>query len=96
MKIRDAKRTVLSERARTKREALREITKSPYATREEKMMAIAKLNMSPRDESLIRVRRRCRFCGRPRGVYRKFGLCRIHLREAFVRGDVPGLVKASW
>lgn len=96
MKVRDQVRMIRSERARDKREALKAAIKSPYVSSDEKRVAITKLNLSPRDESLIRVRRRCQYCGRPRGVYRKFGLCRIHLREAFVRGDVPGLVKASW
>jgi len=63
---------------------------------EEKMIAVDKLSKSPRDESAVRIRSRCQICGRPRAVYKKFGLCRIHLREAAMRGDVPGLVKASW
>ena len=46
--------------------------------------------------SSARVRNRCRTCGRPHGVYRKFGLCRVHLREAMMRGDVPGCRKSSW
>ena len=50
----------------------------------------------PRDASPVRQRNRCRITGRPHGVYRKFGLSRIKLREAAMRGDVPGLVKASW
>ncbi|MCL4126052.1 UNVERIFIED_CONTAM: hypothetical protein GTU68_000542 [Idotea baltica] len=60
--------------------------------------AIANPSLSelPRDASPSRQRNRCRQTGRPHGVYRKFGLCRIKLREAAMRGDVPGLVKASW
>lgn len=57
---------------------------------------IFKLQKRTRNESSIRVRNRCRQCGRPRGTLRKFGLCRIHLREAAMRGEVPGLRKASW
>jgi small subunit ribosomal protein S14 len=57
---------------------------------------IVKLQKRKRNESPIRVRERCRLCGRPCGTLRKFGLCRIHLREAVMRGDVPGMRKASW
>jgi len=59
-------------------------------------VAVKTLSECPRDESQVRVRSRCQMCGRPRAVYKKFGLCRIHLREAAMRGDVPGLKKASW
>ena len=96
MIARERKRMLLVKRAYEKREKLKDIIKSPYVSYEEKVLAVTKLNKSPRDESSVRVRRRCRICGRSRGVYRTFGLCRIHLREAFVRGDVPGLLKASW
>jgi small subunit ribosomal protein S14 len=54
------------------------------------------LQKLPRNASPFRRRRRCSITGRPRGVYRKFGLARTKLREAAMRGDVPGLVKASW
>jgi small subunit ribosomal protein S14 len=60
------------------------------------MDAQGKLQKLPRDASPIRVRNRCELSGRPRGVYRKFGLGRNKLREATMRGDVPGLRKASW
>ena len=96
MIAREDRRRKFSQQARTKRDALRETIKKQTVSFEEKMIAVDKLSKSPRDESKVRVRSRCRLCGRPRSVYRKFGLCRIHLREAFVRGDVPGLVKASW
>ena len=96
MIAREAKRVRLSSNARQKRENLRNIIRSPSSSHEERVEAIIKLNKSPRDESAIRVRTRCQLCGRPRAVYRKFGLCRIHLREAAMNGDVPGLVKASW
>jgi small subunit ribosomal protein S14 len=81
MIAREDKRRRLVQNARVRRKNLREVIK---------------VNKSPRDESEIRMRTRCNICGRPRAVYRKFGLCRIHLREAAMRGDVPGLVKASW
>jgi small subunit ribosomal protein S14 len=96
MKARERVRIKMSGNARTKREALKKVVSSPVASYEEKVAAGVKLNKSPRDESPIRVRNRCRICGRSRGVYRKIGLCRIHFREAMMRGDVPGCRKASW
>lgn len=98
MKARDIKRKKLSENrfVRAARSALKKIIININKPYEEKMQAVAKLSTRTRDESPCRHRNRCRFCGRSRGVYRKFGLCRIHLREAMMRGDVPGMVKASW
>jgi len=96
MIAREDKRRKLVRNARVKREKLREIIKNPKTSFEDKMAAVVKLNKSPRDESKSRIRSRCQVCGRPRAVYKKFALCRIHLREAAMRGDVPGLVKASW
>ena len=96
MIIRNVKRRRLVQKAKSKRQELRDIIKNPDSSFEDKMAAVVKLNKSPRDESAVRVRSRCQICGRPRAVYKKFGLCRIHLREAAVRGYVPGLVKASW
>lgn len=75
------------------RDKLRETIKKDPENREE---AELKLQKRSRNESPVRLRRRCRSCGRPRGTYRKFGLCRICLRNAAMRGDVPGLKKASW
>ncbi len=63
---------------------------------DERWAAQQGLQKLPRDASPVRQRRRCRITGRANGVYRKFGLCRHRLREAAMRGDVPGLVKASW
>jgi small subunit ribosomal protein S14 len=63
---------------------------------DEKMEAQRQLQTLPRDSSRSRQRNRCRITGRPHGVFRKFGLCRNKLREAAMRGDIPGLVKASW
>ena len=83
-------------RARVARAALKEIIRNPATDYDEKLAAVVKLNKQPRNESASRIQRRCRQCGRPHAVYRKFGLCRIHLREAAMRGDVPGLLKASW
>lgn len=58
--------------------------------------ALMTLHSRSRNASYVRVRRRCNSCGRPRGLIRKFGVCRICLRQAFWRGEVPGLVKSSW
>lgn len=96
MVAREVVRGKLSKRARKTRLALKETISSPTASYEEKLDAVKKLNKRQRDESPSRYQRRCQQCGRPRAVYRKFGLCRIHLREAMMRGDVPGMVKASW
>jgi len=93
---REAKRTRLAAKFAVKRDELRLTVKSADATYDEKMTAVEKLQKLPRDSSAVRQRRRCRITGRPRGVYRKFGLCRNKIREAAMRGDIPGLVKASW
>lgn len=79
-----------------KRAALKAAIANPSLSDEERWEAQLKLQQLPRDASPSRQRNRCRQTGRPHGVYRKFGLCRIKLREAAMRGDVPGLVKASW
>lgn len=63
---------------------------------EERMTARLALQQLPRDASPVRVRNRCTLTGRPRGVFRKFGLCRNKLREVAFRGEVPGMTKASW
>lgn len=91
---RDIRKQKLSFRARLKRLALKAIIRKGDI--EEQEAAQAKLQKSSRNESQTRVRNRCRCCGRPRGTLRRFGLCRICLRKAAMRGDVPGLKKASW
>lgn len=93
---RDIKREKLAKKYADKRAALKKIVSSVDATYEEKIEAAAKLSKLPRDSSPSRQRNRCELSGRPRGVYRKFGLGRNKLREATMRGDVPGLRKASW
>jgi len=93
---REAKRTKLVERDFQKRETLKSILKDPEASYEDKMEAQVKMQKLPRDSSPSRQRNRCSITGRPHGYYRKFGLSRIKLREAMMRGDVPGLTKASW
>ena len=96
MIAREKKRTQLVAKYATKRAALKEIIYDLNASDDEKWEAQIALQKQPRDASPARQRRRCQITGRPHGVYRKFGLCRNKLREAAMRGDVPGLVKASW
>ncbi|MCY3821938.1 MAG: 30S ribosomal protein S14 [Gammaproteobacteria bacterium] len=79
-----------------KRRALKAIIADRSASEEERWEAQLKLQALPRNASPVRLRRRCGQTGRPRGVYRKFGLGRNKLREAAMRGDVPGLMKGSW
>ncbi len=96
MIAREVKRTKLVTQHSAKREKLREILKSEEADYDEKMEASRRLQQLPRDSSKTRGRNRCRVTGRPHGYYRKFGLARNKLREAAMRGDIPGLSKASW
>jgi small subunit ribosomal protein S14 len=96
MIAREEKRARAVKRAASKRAALKEIINSKTASYDERYQAQMKLQDLPRDTSPVRGRNRCRVTGRPHGYYRKFGLCRNKLREAAMRGDVPGLVKASW
>ncbi len=91
--IRNKRRKELSERMKVTRQAIKETIRTDEENRD---AAIEKLQKRRRNESPIRVRNRCRQCGRSKGTLRRFGLCRIHLREAAMRGDVPGLRKASW
>lgn len=93
---RESKRTKLVAKYAVKRAELKAIINSPDTSDEDRWDAIVKLQKLPRDASPTRQQRRCRITGRPHAVYRKFGLCRNKLREAAMRGDVPGLVKASW
>ncbi len=96
MIAREAKRAKIVEKYSAKRNELKAIINNPASTPEQVDEAVIKLQKMPRDASRSRQRNRCRITGRPHGVYRKFGLCRNKLREAAMRGDVPGLVKASW
>lgn len=93
---REVKRKRTAEKFAAKRAALKKIILSPTASDDEKWEAQVKLQKLPRDASPTRQRKRCQVTGRPHGVFRKFGLSRIKLREAAMRGDVPGLTKASW
>lgn len=96
MIMREHKRTKLVKKYAEKRDQLREIVSSPKASYEEKLDAATKLQKLPRDSSPSRQQSRCALTGRSRSVYQKFGLGRMKLREATMRGDVPGLRKASW
>jgi small subunit ribosomal protein S14 len=96
MIAREDKRASTVARYAAKRAQIKAVLASTTATDEEKWDAQVALQKLPRNASPVRQRRRCQITGRPHGVYRKFGLCRNKLREAAMRGDVPGLVKASW
>jgi len=93
---REKKRIKLSKKMLEKRKALKAILNSQETSMDEKLNASMKLQKLPRDSSLSRITNRCALTGRPKGFYRKFGLGRIKVREAAMRGDIPGLVKASW
>ncbi|BFM10338.1 30S ribosomal protein S14 [Simiduia litorea] len=96
MIARELKRTNTVAKFAAKRAELKAIISSSSSSDEEIWDAQQKLQAMPRDASPSRQQRRCRLTGRPHAVYRKFGLCRNKLREAAMRGDVPGLVKSSW
>ncbi|MBQ13991.1 MAG: 30S ribosomal protein S14 [Gammaproteobacteria bacterium] len=96
MIARERKRAQTVEKYAAKRAAIKAVLKDVNANDEEKWEAQIKLQKLPRDASPVRQRNRCSITGRPHGVYRKFGLCRNKLREAAMRGDIPGLTKASW
>lgn len=93
---REVKRAALAKRYAAKRAQLKEIIRNPKSNDEDREAAVAKLQSLPRDSSASRQRNRCAITGRPRGYYRKFGLSRTKLREATMRGEIPGLGKASW
>ena len=93
---RELKREKLVRRYATRRTALKEIIRNVNSSVEDRIAAQLKLNSLPRDSSPSRKRNRCAITGRPHGVYRKFGLGRNKLREAAMKGEIPGLTKASW
>lgn len=93
---RELKRTKTVKKYEKKRAALKATIKDANASFEEREEATHKLQALPRNSSPVRQRNRCNLTGRPHGYYRKFGLSRNKLREAAMRGDIPGLVKASW
>jgi small subunit ribosomal protein S14 len=93
---RELKRDRMARKYAAKRAALKARMYDEKLNPEERQEAMLKFHSLPRDASPVRQRRRCRQTGRPHGYIRKFGLSRTKLREAAMRGDVPGLVKASW
>ncbi len=93
---RELKRTKLVKKYAAKRAELKAIVRNLNSSDEDRVAAQEKLNSLPRDSSASRQRSRCSVTGRPRGVYRKFGLGRNKLREAAMNGEIPGLTKASW
>ncbi len=93
---REVKRAKLAARFAVKRAQLKELIRNPLTDDEIKDQALLSLQKMPRNASVCRQRRRCSITGRPHGVYRKFGLGRNKLREATMRGEIPGLRKASW
>lgn len=96
MKMRELKRAKLAAKYAEKRIALKNVISDPKTSDEERWEAVLKLQSLPRDSSPSRQRNRCRVTGRPHGFLRKFGMSRIKVREKAMRGEIPGLKKASW
>ncbi|MEM7253669.1 MAG: 30S ribosomal protein S14 [Pseudomonadota bacterium] len=93
---RDRRRAKTVQKYAKRRAELKGIIRNSQSTDEERDQAMLTLQKLPKNSSPSRMRNRCGITGRPRGFYRKFGLSRTKLREAAMRGDIPGLVKASW
>lgn len=93
---RDKKRREMVKKFAAKREQLLAIINSASSSDEERYAARLKFQQLPRNSSPVRLRNRCSLTGRPRGVYRKFGLARTKVREFAMRGEIPGVIKASW
>jgi small subunit ribosomal protein S14 len=96
MLMREKRRLKVAKKYATRRAELKELIRDPKTGPEERVAAQVELQQQPRDAAASRQRNRCAITGRPRGVYRKFGLARTKLREAANRGEIPGLSKASW
>jgi small subunit ribosomal protein S14 len=93
---RNEKRRKMVEKYATKRAELEAVFNDLKRSEEERFEARLKFQALPRNSSPVRLRNRCKLTGRPRGVYRKFGLGRSKLRDFVMRGEVPGMTKASW
>ena len=93
---REKKRAKTRAKYAKKRAELKAIVANPEVGFDEKQQAMFALQKLPRDSSPVRQRNRCQRCGRPRGFLRKFGICRICFRDMALRGEIPGLRKASW
>ncbi|ATG75459.1 30S ribosomal protein S14 [Zobellella denitrificans] len=96
MKAREVKRAKLADKYAAKRQALKDIISDVKTSDEARWDAVLKLQQLPRDASPSRQRNRCNITGRPHGFLRKFGLSRIKVRELMMKGEIPGLKKASW
>ncbi len=96
LKNREAKRAKLVAKYAAKRAELTAIIGNVKLSDDERMTARLKMQLLPRNSSPVRQRNRCALTGRPRGVFKKFGLCRNKLRDIAMRGEVPGMFKASW
>ncbi len=96
MIMRERKRVATVKRYAARRAEYRRIIRDPNSTDDEREQAQLRLQALPRNASPVRMRNRCAVSGRPKGFYRKFGLGRNMLREAAMRGEIPGLSKASW
>jgi len=93
---RDKKRREIVKKYAARRKELLELVSNQKLSPEERYAAREKLQKLPRDASPVRLRNRCALTGRPRGVYRKFGLARGKLRIIALHGEIPGVIKASW
>jgi len=93
---REDKRRKMVKKYAAKRAELKAIINDVKRDDAERMDARLRLQSLPRDASESRLRNRCQLTGRPRGVFRKFGLCRNMIREIAMKGEIPGVVKASW
>lgn len=93
---REKRRLQIANKYAARRAALKETIRSPKSSPEQRAAAQVSLQEQPRDASVTRQRKRCQITGRSRGVYRKFGLARSKIREVAMRGEIPGLGKASW
>ena len=96
MIMRERKRAATVKRYAARRAEYKRVIRDPNSTDDERELAQLNLQALPRDASPVRLRNRCAVSGRPKGFYRKFGLGRNKLREAAMRGEIPGLYKASW
>ena len=96
LKNREAKRETAVKKYAARRAELKAIIGDQTRSMDERMDAMKRLQALPRNASPVRLRNRCALTGRPRGTFRKFGLARAKIREAAMRGDIPGLTKASW
>jgi len=93
---REKRRAKIAKKYAAKRAQLKELIRSPRTSADDRAAAQVKMQSLPRDASPSRQRKRCAITGRSRGVYRKFGLSRVKIREVANRGEIPGLAKASW